>query len=99
MGNKKRLFEVMSYLNPESKLIENYDVSDLSGDVLNIKNVKSDALKNAYSNIDNQKEFNDAFMVWFNSLGFNNENNKKNINITSSIAHIRDYMEKKGIKY
>lgn len=96
INNKKRLFEVMEYINPK---IINENNDDLSGDVLNIKNIKTDALKSAYSRINNQKEFNDAFIVWFNSLGFDDKDSLNKINITTSISHIRDFMEKKGVNY
>lgn len=97
MNNKKRLFEVMTYINPEIKLINENEDENLTADVRYINNVKTAALKTAQSRINTQQEFNDAFTKWFGDLGVSTEKYKDKIRIATSINHIRDVLEKNGI--
>ncbi len=100
-NNKQRLFEVMERINPDFLSAQKNDSEniDISNDVERIKNLTTPAQKKAYSRINSQREFNDAFDAWFNSLGFINNEYKNRINISTSISHITDIMEKNGIKH
>jgi hypothetical protein len=91
MNNKNRLFEMMGKIN------NNFNSDDISGDVENLTKLRTPAEKTALSRINTQKEFNEAFVFWFNTLGVSGEY-KDRINITTSISFIRDYLEKNGIK-
>ena len=90
----------MKVVNPDFRidesLLDEALPDDANTDVQMLQNLKTPAQKTAYSRIDNQKEFNDAFEYWFNKLGVSDDYKNK-INITSSLAHIRDVMEKRGI--
>ena len=89
--NLFRLMEVVAFL-PEID-------DDLTGDVENLTNLVSPAQKNAARRINSQREFNEAFELWFDSLGFDNDLKKNKIKISTVIAHITDVLEKRGIKY
>lgn len=81
--------------------IENYisENEPQTGDVEQIEKLKTPALKFMQSKINTQREFNEAFTNWFESLGVSSEKYKNKINITTSISHITDVMKEKGIKF
>ena len=81
----------MEKVNPDF----NYD--GVSGDVRNASRLRTSAQKTALLKVNTQREFNEAFESWFNTLGVGNEY-KDRINITTSLSQIRDVMEKRGIK-
>ena len=93
---KQRLFEMMGYVDPEFNVSEAMP-EDANTDVQMLKNLKSPALADARQKIHNQQEFNDAFQYWFSTLGVAQEY-KDRINITSTINHIRDVLEKYDVK-
>lgn len=90
-ASKKRLIEVMEKVNSDF----NYD--DVSGDVKSASRLRTSAQKTALSRVNTQREFNEAFESWFNTLGVSDEYRDK-VNITTSLSHMREVMEKKGIK-
>lgn len=96
--SKKRLFEVMEKINSDFPKINEKLPDGAGSDVRMIKSLKTPSLKDAYENIDNQEEFNDAFELWFNSLGVGNEHKDK-INIASTLRHIEEIMKEKGVKF
>ena len=100
---KKKLFEVMekiAWLPPlNENSYESLDTDTISGDVRNIKNLGSPAVKSALKRINTQREFNEAFESWFNGLGFDDPNKKSKIRIATSITHISEVLKNKGIKY
>lgn len=66
MKKQNRLYELMGKINPELK--ENFKPLD-------VQNMKDNMDTDTMSKIDNPNEFKDAFKVWFNTLGFDpNEN-------------------------
>lgn len=100
-GTKKRLFELMKKMGPNFKVSETEDRSEektISGDVENANRLRTSAEMNALSKVNTQREFNDAFETWFDTLGVSGKY-KDNINITTSISHITNVMKKKGIKF
>lgn len=70
---------------------------DANTDVKMLKNIKSPALDSAREKIHTQQEFNDAFEYWFSTLGVANEYNNR-ININSTLNHVRDVLQKHGVK-
>ncbi|MFW6242942.1 MAG: hypothetical protein ACOC2W_02190 [bacterium] len=70
---------------------------DANTDVEMLKNLKTPALDSAREKIHTQQEFDDAFEYWFSTLGVANEY-KDRINITTSLSHIREVLEKFGVK-
>lgn len=100
---KKKLFEVMekiAWLPPSNEnSYEELDTDTVTGDVRNMSRLGSPALKKAASRINSQREFNEAFELWFSSLGFDEENKKNKIKITTTVTHIADVLENNGIKY
>ncbi len=100
---KKKLFEVMeeiAWLPPMNEnSFESLDTDTVTGDVRNLSRLGSPAQKQAMSRINSQREFNEAFELWFSSLGFDDEMKKNKIKITTTITNIADVLEKNGIKY
>jgi hypothetical protein len=100
---KKKLFEVMEKVAGLPPMNENsyesLDTDTISGDVQNVKNLGSPAVKNALKRINTQREFNEAFESWFNGLGFDDPNKKSKIRIATSVTHISEVLKNKGIKY
>ena len=95
-STKQQLFEMMHEvagmpLNENS--YESLDTEEISGDVQNIKNLGSPAVKTALSRINTQREFNEAFESWFSGLGFKDESKKNNIKISTSITHITEVLK------
>ena len=101
--NKQRLFEVMQNVAFLPKKNENsYDVLNtnrITGDVENLNNLKTPAQKTAAKKINSQREFNEAFELWFDSLGFNDEIKKNKIRISTITTFISEFLKNKGIKY
>ena len=91
VNTKQMLFEMMEKINPD------FDYSNVSGDVRNASQLRTTAQKAALSKVNTQREFNEAFESWFNTLGVSNRY-KDSVNITTSVSYIREVMEKKGIK-
>ena len=101
--NKQRLFEVMQNVAFLPKKNENsYEVLNtdrITGDVENLKNLSTSAQKTAAKIINSQREFNEAFEIWFDSLGFNDEMKKNKIKISTTTTFIAELFKDKGIKY
>ena len=95
-GKMIRLMEQMAYYPTQN---EEFNDDNVTSDVKNMSNLVSPAQKTAAKKINTQREFNEAFEVWFGSLGFDEDYKKNRINITTSIENIRSVMEKYGIKY
>ncbi len=89
--SKKLLFEMMEKINPD------FSHDDVSGDVASAGRLRTAAQKTALSRVNTQREFNEAFESWFTTLGVSGKY-KDRINITTSLTHIRDVMEKYGIE-
>ena len=102
-ASKKMLFEAMEKIAGLPPLRENsyesLDTDVVTGDVRNLKNLGSPAMKAAAKRINSQREFNEAFEIWFNSLGFNDRSKKGKIKIATTVAHISDVLKNNGIKY
>ena len=96
IDSKQRLFEVMGRLDPDFKVDEAVP-DDATSDVKMAYNLKTDAQKHAYQSIDHQQEFNDAFQAWFSGLGVADKY-KDRININSTLNHVRDVLQKFGVK-
>jgi len=102
-ASKRKLFEAMEKiaglpaLNENSYESLNTDV--VTGDVRNLSRLTSPAQKTAAKRINSQREFNEAFDMWFNSLGFNDEEKKNKIRIATTVTYITEVMKKNGIKY
>lgn len=94
--SKQRLFEVMGKLDPDFNVNEAVP-DDATTDVQMAYNLKTDALKHAYEQIDHQQEFDDAFEAWFSGLGVADKYRHK-ININATLNHIRDVLQKYGVK-
>lgn len=95
--SKERLFEIMSKIDPDFNLNEAVIPEDPNTDVEMTNNLKSNGLKKAYTRIDNQKEFIQAFDQWFGGLGVADKYKNK-INITYTLTQIRSVLEKYGVK-
>ena len=96
--SKKRLFEIMKKINVD--FINEYDVENnpnATSDVKNVARLKTDTLKNAYSRVNNMREFEDAFKLWFTSLGFDPEKNP--VNITTVVGEITNILKNLGYKH
>ena len=98
--SKKKLFKLMESLNPEfnSNLseINNPDDNEFT-DVRMAKNLQTPAQAKAYTKINTQEEFRQAFENWFGYLGVANKHKDK-FNSTTAINHIRDIFDKFDIK-
>lgn len=100
---KKKMFEVMeeiAWLPPVNEnSYDNLNTDKVTGDVRSLSKLGSPAQKQAMSRINSQREFNEAFELWFSSLGFDDEMKKNKIKITTTVTHIADILEKNGIRY
>ena len=72
---------------------------EISGDVENLGNLSTPAQQKAAKRINSQREFNEAFEMWFDSLGFDTDERKNKLKITTTISFVSDVLEKRGIKY
>jgi len=99
--SRKKLFEVMEKI-AWLPVNENYDElgsDEITGDVKNLNNLGSPARNTALKRINTQREFNEAFESWFNSLGFNDPIKSDRIKIATTIRFITDIMKKNNIKF
>ena len=100
---KKKLFEVMekiAWLPPlNENSYEELRTDAVTADVKNLSRLASPAQQKAAKRINSQREFNEAFEMWFSSLGFNDEIKKNKIKIATSVAFIAEVLKKNGIKY
>ena len=97
---KKKLFRLMESVAflPENSY-DSLNTDAVTGDVKNLTKLTSPAQKTAAKRINSQREFNEAFDVWFSSLGFNDPQKKSKIRIATTITHISEVMKKNGIQY
>ena len=94
--DKKKMMRIMEEI---AWLPSNNELNETSSDVRILNQLKSPAQKVAASRINSQREFNEAFEIWFDTLGFHDENKKNKIKISTIISHVTDVLEKNGIKY
>ena len=100
---KKKLFEVMeeiAWLPPVNEnSYEELNTDTVTGDVRNLSKLGSPAQQKALSRINSQREFNEAFEMWFSSLGFDDPSKKNKIKIATTVAHITEVLKNNGIKF
>ena len=100
---KKKLFEVMeeiAWLPPVNEnSYEELNTDAVTGDVKSLSKLGSPAQEKALSRINSQREFNEAFEIWFSSLGFDDPAKKGKIKIATTIRHITEVLKNNGITF
>ena len=95
-----RIMEEIAWLPPKNEnSYEELNTDAVTADVKNLNKLTSPAQLHAAKRINSQREFNEAFEVWFGNLGFNDEIKKNKIKIATSVAFISEVLKKNGIKY
>ena len=93
-----RIMEEIAWLPPQNEYDE-LNTDRQTADVRNLSRLASPAQQKAAKRINSQREFNEAFEMWFGSLGFNDEIKKNKIKIATSVAFISEVLKNNGIKY
>ena len=98
-GKKIVTFRKSTLPKTNENSYEILNTDKITGDVKNLNNLKTAAEKTAAKRINSQREFNEAFEMWFASLGFDDEMKKKKINISTTTTFIAEVLKNNGIKY
>ena len=93
-----RIMEEIAWLPPQNEYDE-LNTDTVTGDVRSLSKLGSPAQQKALSRINSQREFNEAFEMWFSALGFDDPAKKGKIKIATSVAFISEVLKKNGIKY
>ena len=95
-----RIMEEIAWLPPSNEnSYEELNTDAVTGDVRNLSKLGSPAQQKAMKRINSQREFNEAFEMWFGALGFDDPNKKNKIKIATTVAFISEVLQKNGIKY